>query len=315
MAPDPVLTLRDLAAWSRPGVSLAVIGSPIGHSISPAMHNAALAALARTAPEYAAWSYFRFEIPPADLPRALELFHARKFRGLNLTVPHKVLALDHVAAVDDAARPVGAVNTLLWAERGWLGHNTDGYGLATALRADLGCDLAGTHVILLGAGGAARSAAVECLNRRCASLSIANRTPAHLDALLALLAPLARGVPLRGFALATSKRSEDGPGMPPAGLPAGALVINATSAGLRADDPVPIDLQRLPRPASVCDMIYNPPQTPLLRAAALLGLPHANGLSMLVHQGAKALEHWSGVPAGSTAPVMAAAARAALSPA
>lgn len=305
MAPDPVLTLRDLAAWSRPGVSLAVIGSPIGHSISPVMHNAALAALARTAPEYAAWRYFRFEIPPADLPRALGLFHAKKFRGLNLTVPHKVLAFDHVTAVDDAARPVGAVNTLRWTERGWLGHNTDGYGLATALRADLGCDLAGTHVILLGAGGAARSAAVECLNRRCASLSIANRTPAHLDALLALLAPLARGVPLQGFAT----------GIPPAGLPAGALVINATSAGLRADDPVPIDLQRLPRPASVCDMIYNPPQTPLLRAAALLGLPHANGLSMLVHQGAKALELWSGVPAGSTAAVMSAAARAALAPA
>lgn len=290
-------------------MALAVIGQPIGHSISPAMHNAALAALARTSPEYAAWRYFRFEIPPADLPRALQLFHAKKFRGLNLTVPHKVLAFDHVAAVADAARPVGAVNTLLWTERGWLGHNTDGYGLATALRADLGCDLAGTHVILLGAGGAARGAAVECLQRRCASLSIANRTRENLAALLALLQPLANGLPLRGFSLAAPESGEAW-----ADLPAGALVINATSAGLRPDDPVPIDLQRLPRPASVSDMIYNPPQTPLLRAAALLGLPHANGLSMLVHQGAKALEIWSGVPAGSTAPAMAAAARAALAP-
>ncbi len=304
MSADAVLKLRDLESWSRPGVSLAVIGQPIGHSISPAMHNAALAALARTAPEYAQWQYFRFEIPPADLPRALALFHAKKFRGLNLTVPHKVLAFGHVAEVADAARPVGAVNTLLWTERGWLGHNTDGYGLATALRADLGCDLAGTPVILLGAGGAARGAAVECLQRRCASLGIANRTPEKLAALLALLAPLANGIPLRGFT----------PSAPPSDLPSGALVINATSAGLKPDDPVPIDLQRLPRPASVSDMIYNPPQTPLLRAAALLGLPHANGLSMLVHQGAKALEIWSGVPAGSTAPAMAAAARAALAP-
>ncbi len=301
-APDPVLTLRDLEAWSRPGVSLAVVGSPIGHSISPPMHNAALAALARTQPAFAAWQYFRFEIPPADLPRALALFHAKKFRGLNLTVPHKVLAFDQVAAVADTARAVGAVNTLLWTERGWLGHNTDGYGIATALRLDLGCDLAGTDVILLGAGGAARSAAVECLNRRCASLSLANRTRENLDALLTLLAPLARGIPLRGFA----------PSAPPADLPAGAVVINATSAGLRADDPLPIDLPRLPRPASVCDMIYNPPQTPLLRAAALLGVPHANGLSMLVHQGAKALEIWSEIPAGQTASIMATAARAAL---
>jgi shikimate dehydrogenase len=302
MAPDPIFTLRDLESWSRPGVSLAVIGQPIGHSISPPMHNAALAALARTHPEFGSWQYFRFEIPPADLPRALALFHAKKFRGLNLTVPHKVIAFDHVAAVSDAARPIGAVNTLLWTERGWFGNNTDGYGIATALRLDLGCDLAGTDVILLGAGGAARSAAVECLRQRCASLSIANRTRENLDALLTLLAPLAAGIPLRGFS----------PANPPADLPAGAVVINATSAGLHATDPLPIDLPRLPRPASVCDMIYNPPQTPLLRAAELLGLPHANGLSMLVHQGAKALEIWSDIPAGQTASTMATAARAAL---
>ncbi|RFC42261.1 MAG: shikimate dehydrogenase, partial [Verrucomicrobia bacterium] len=254
-ASDPVLTLRDLESWSRPGTSLAVLGQPIGHSISPAMHNAALADIARSNPLFADWRYFRFELPPADLPRALELFHAKKFRGLNLTVPHKVLAFDHVASVAEAARPVGAVNTLLWEARGWRGHNTDGCGLVGALRQDLGCDLAGQHVILLGAGGAARSAGVECLRRNCASLSIANRTRENLDALLAVLAPLAGGIPLRGFAPAT----------PPADLPAGAIVINATSAGLRAADPAPIELQRLPRPVSVFDMIYNPPQTPLLR--------------------------------------------------
>ncbi len=266
------------------------------------MHNAALAELGRSAPEFTRWEYFRFDIPPADLPRALELFHAKKFRGLNLTVPHKVLAFDRVAAVTPAARPIGAVNTLLWTDTGWLGHNTDGYGIAAALRQDLGCNLAGVHVILLGAGGAARSAAVECLQRGCASLSIGNRTRANLDALLAILTPLARGVPLRGFTAGT----------PPADLPPGAVVINATSAGLRADDPAPIDLQRLPRPASVSDMIYNPPQTLLLRTAAMLGLPHANGLSMLVHQGAKALEIWTGVPAGQTAPAMRVAAETAL---
>lgn len=302
MAPDSVFTLSDLESWSRPGVSLAVLGHPIGHSISPPMHNAALTELARSAPDFAHWEYFRFDIAPADLPRALELFHARKFLGLNLTVPHKVLAFDRIATVTEAARPIGAVNTLLWTERGWAGHNTDGYGFATALRQDLGHNLTGTPIILLGAGGAARSAAVECLQRRCASLSIGNRTRENLDALLAVLAPLARGVPLRGFAPAT----------PPADLPAGAVVVNATSAGLHADDPAPIDLQQLPRPASVTDMIYNPPQTPLLRAAAKLGLPHANGLSMLVHQGAKALEIWSGVPAGQTASIMQVAARAAL---
>jgi len=266
------------------------------------MHNAALAQLARRDPTFGDWKYFRFDVPPEELPRALELLHAKQFRGVNLTVPHKVIAFGLVAQIDAAARPVGAVNTLRWTEHHWRGFNTDGHGLASAVRETLARDLAGAHMIVLGAGGAARGAAVECLQQKCASLSIANRTRENLDALLAILAPLAGKIPLRGFS----------PAAPPKDLPAGALVINATSLGLRPDDPPPIELAALPRPAAVYDMIYNPPQTPLLRAAATLGLPHANGLSMLVHQGAKALEIWSGAPASETAPVMATAARAAL---
>lgn len=279
-----------------------MLGHPIKHSVSPAMHNAALAELAAGDARFAGWRYFKFEIRPDDLPHALGVLHAKKFRGVNLTVPHKIIAFDRVAAVDPAAQPVGAVNTLLWTERGWRGHNTDGYGLAAAVRETLGRDLAGADIVLLGAGGAARGAAVECLQRGCASLRIANRTRENLATLLAALAPVAGNIPVRGFA----------PSEPPRDLPADSLVINATSAGLRADDPVPIDLATLPRPAAVFDMIYNPPQTPLLRAAAALGVPQANGLAMLVHQGAKALEIWTGIPAAQTAPAMAAAAAAAL---
>ncbi len=266
------------------------------------MHNAALAELARADARFADWQYFRFEIHPDDLPRALNLLHAKKFRGVNLTVPHKIIAFDRVAEIDPAARPVGAVNTLRWTERGWHGFNTDGYGLASAVKETHGLALTGAHIILLGAGGAARGAAVECLQRHCASLWIANRTRETLDALLATIGPIASDVPVHGFS----------PVAPPSDLPAGAIVINATSAGLRPDDTAPIDLASLPRPAAVFDMIYNPPQTPFLRAAATLGLPGANGLSMLVHQGAKSLEHWSGIAATQTAPTMAAAARAAL---
>lgn len=298
----PVLTLADLETWSRPGTSLAVLGHPIKHSISPVMHNAALADLAATDPRFADWRYFRFEVHPDDLPRALGLLHAKKFRGLNLTVPHKIIAFDRIAEIDPAARPIGAVNTLRWSERGWQGFNTDGYGLAAGIRETLKLDLAGAHIILLGAGGAARGAAVECLQRGCASLWIANRTRETLDALLAILAPIAGNIPLHGFS----------PLAPPAAIPAGAIIVNATSAGLRADDPAPIDLAALPQPVAVYDMIYNPPQPPLLRAAVALGLPHANGLTMLIHQGAKALEIWTDAPAPRTAPVMAAAARAAM---
>ncbi|OAM89187.1 shikimate dehydrogenase [Termitidicoccus mucosus] len=286
---DTVFTLQDLRDWNRPGTSLAVLGHPIKHSLSPAMHNAALAEMARADSRFSDWRYHRFDIPPDDLPAALELLHRKKFLGVNLTVPHKILAFDLVAEVDPAARPIGAINTLHWTPAGWRGHNTDGYGLATAIRETLARELAGAPVILLGAGGAARGAAVECLQRRCASLWIANRTRANLDALLAALRPLAGAgtIPLHGF----------NPATPPDGIPAAALVINATSAGLRDSDPAPLDLARLAcRPAGVFDMIYNPPQTRLLAQAAALGLPAANGLAMLVHQGVRALEIWTGKP-------------------
>lgn len=297
-----VFSLADLETWSHAGTSLAVLGHPIKHSISPPMHNAALADLARADRRFADWKYVRFDVPPEELPRALELLHAKRFRGVNLTVPHKVIAFERVADIDAAARPVGAINTLRWKDSGWQGFNTDGYGLAAGIEETLGQNLQQAHVILIGAGGAARGAAVECLQRHCASLWVVNRTQANLQILFDALSPLARGIPFHGFT----------PTHPPHDLPLNAIVINATSAGLKESDPPPIDLAMLPRPAAVYDMIYNPPETRLLRQAAFLGVSHANGLSMLVHQGAKALEIWTGVPAARTAPTMASAAKQAL---
>lgn len=287
MDTHPTYTLADLASWSRPGITLAVLGYPIRHSISPAMHTAALARMAQENPVFADWRYVRFEVPPEDLPQALELLHAKHFRGINLTVPHKVLALtsDRVTSIDPSARPAGAINTLRWRTDGWEGFNTDGYGLREGLREDLSLELSGAHVVMLGAGGAARAAAVQCLQAGCASLNIANRTRANLDALLALLRPLAApGQMLSGFA----------PDAPPKNLPSDSVVVNATSAGLKNTDALPIDPTKIPRPRAVYDMIYNPAETRLLATARVLGLPAANGLSMLVHQGARALEHWSG---------------------
>ena len=280
---DSVRTLADLESFVPTGTALAVLGHPIKHSISPAMHHAALAEMARTDPRFADWSYGRFDVPPADLSEALRRLHALGFRGLNLTVPHKVLAFDAMTAVDPAAQPIGAVNTLRWTPAGWHGYNTDGHGLSSGIRETLGLELRGATVVLLGAGGAARGAAVECLQRGCASLWIANRSTDNLETLLTLLRPLANGIPLRGFA----------PGQVPADLPPGALVINATSAGLKAGDPPPVDLAALPNPIGVYDMVYNPPMTSLLNQAAERGIAWGNGLSMLIHQGARALEIWT----------------------
>lgn len=299
---ESIHSLADLSAWSFPGTALAVVGHPIAHSLSPVIHNAALAGLALTFPRFRDWRYFKFDIAPGDLPAALAEFHRLNFRGLNLTVPHKSLVVEHLAKSDSFVRAAGAANTLTYFADGWHGANTDGYGLTTALQQELVVGLAGAHVILLGAGGAARGAAVECLRARCASLWIGNRTAASLAALLTELQPLAGATEVQGFDLAN----------PPAGLPADAIVINATSLGLAPTDLAPLDLRKIPRPGRVLDMIYRPARTALLRQAAELGLPHANGLSMLVHQGARSLELWT----GATVPVavMQAAAQAALNP-
>lgn len=299
-AAEPIHTIADLVSWSFAGTALAVVGRPVAHSLSPVIHHAALAEMARTQPRFRDWRYFKFDIAPEELPRALTLFHERNFHGLNLTVPHKALAVAHLAAGDDFVRAAGAANTLIRAGAGWRGANTDGTGLSAALHEDLGLKLDGTNVILLGAGGAARAAAVECLRRHCASLWVGNRTAGSLASLLSDLRMLAGKTVLQGF----------DPAQPPAGLPAGALVLNATSLGLKTGDPAPVDLKKIPSPASVYDMIYRPPQTALLRQAAQLGLARANGLSMLVHQGARSLELWTGAKVPVS--VMHDAARAAL---
>lgn len=294
VATEHTYTLTDLEHWPVGvdqcpvnGTALAVIGHPIGHSLSPVMHNAALIELAKARPEFAQWRYFKFDIAPEELVRAITLFHRHKFRGLNLTVPHKALVVPHLVAKDSFVQDAGAANTLQFTEAGWRGFNTDGIGLSVALREDLGVNLTGTNVILLGAGGAARAAAIECLLRKCASLWIANRTSTTLNELI---------TSLRKSAAFNEESHLEGfdPKAPPTTLPSRAVVINATSLGLKADDDAPLDLAKIPTPAKVFDMIYRPPQTALLRQAALLTIPSANGLSMLIYQGAASLERWTG---------------------
>jgi shikimate dehydrogenase len=289
---DPIHTLADLDTWSFPGTALAVLGHPISHSVSPPMHNAALAEMARQDARFASWKYFRFDIKPEDLPVALDKFKTVKFRGLNLTIPHKVLAFDLVDSSLSNAAEIGAVNTLSLTDLGWDGDNTDGYGLKTGMLEDLGLSIEGRDIILLGAGGAARGAAVTCVLNKCRSLWIGNRNAKNLSDLMDEFQRgfLMSGVLLKGFDLSQPHLVS---------LPENALVINATSAGLKPSDALPLDLAAIARPCAVYDMIYNPSETPLLAQARALGIPAANGLGMLVHQGARALNIWS----GATVPV------------
>ena len=267
------------------------------------MHNAALAQLAASQSRFKDWCYYRFDIAPDEFAQALELFHRRNFLGLNLTIPHKVDAMNLVQGVSADAACMGAVNTLVWDEFGYDGFNTDGYGMARGLAADLDFSLKDASVILLGSGGAARAAAVQCVLAGCAQLYIGNRSPARLQGLIEVLKgmPESASVELHTFALNAL----------PQQLARSGVLINATALGLQAADPAPLDVAQLPAGWKVYDMIYNPPVTALLHQAEAHRLPCANGLSMLVHQGARALEIWSHMPVDVD--VMHAAARRALS--
>lgn len=279
-------TLDDLGKLQFPGTPLAVIGHPIQHSVSPAMHNAAIAKMREADSRFNDWAYYRFDIAPEDFAEAVPLFYKNNFLGLNLTIPHKVQAMDLIYGVSPDAERMGAVNTLVWGEHGYDGFNTDGYGLKNALQADLGVALKGATVILLGSGGAARAAAVQCMLDGCAKLYIGNRSVERLEQVMTVVKAMPGGERAEAFALAES----------PADLPEQGVLINATSLGLKAADPAPFDVSSLPQSWAVYDMIYNPDATQMLQEARAQSLRAANGLSMLVHQGVRSLEFWSHAP-------------------
>ena len=279
-------TLHDLRAWDAPGTWLAVLGSPVKHSLSPQMHNSALAEMAKKDSRFADWQYVKFDVEPEMLREAYRLLHAKGFKGVNLTVPHKIDVLQLIEEFEGEALRMGAVNTLIRAETNYRGANTDGYGSQQAVLEELDFDFAsGEPLHILGAGGAAQAIAVQFLMQGKGPLWIGNRSSDRLEKLLEHLGSIP-GVQdrLNGY-----RFSDENTHRPDHGL-----IINATSQGLDPSAPAPILLEHFdPKRTKVYDTIYNPSETALLRDAKTLGMPHANGLSMLVHQGAKSLEYWT----------------------
>jgi len=262
------------------------------------MQNAGLAALGLN------WRYLAFEVDADSLRAAIQGAKAMNFVGLNLTVPHKLLAVDMVDVLDESAKGWGAVNTIRFEgrdERGaWRplgefeavprgvrshGFNTDAEAIARTLREDLGLELGGTKILLLGAGGAGRTAALKLASECVSELCLVNRTRSKAEAVAKEIRERHPGVKLT------------------IGYPAGAvdLVLNATSLGLKPSDLSPLDGKHfaLRQAGAVYDMIYRPAETALLKAAKAAGCRTANGLGMLLYQGAKALELWT----GQTAPL------------
>ena len=238
------------------------------------MHNAAFATLRLN------WRYLAFEVDPKNLRTAIAGAQAMGFVGINLTVPHKLLAVDMVDVLDESAKKWGAVNTIKFQDDGSIGYNTDADAIVTALRDDLGLELRGAKVLLLGAGGAGRTAALKLASENVAELFLVNRTQSKAESIAAEIKKEFTSVRVTtGY----PKTNAD-------------LILNATSLGLKADDASPLDENQfsLNQTRAVYDMIYRPAETPLLAAAQAAGCRTANGLGMLLHQGAKAFEIWTG---------------------
>ena len=287
-----VYTFADLRNWREatagvaPPIRLAVFGDPVAHSRSPAMQNAALAACGIDA------QYARLHIHADELAEATRLLPGCGFLGANVTIPHKFAMLGLMDEVDSRARTIGTVNTVLVDDGKLKGFNTDGPGLVRAVRAEFGVDLRDMRVMLLGAGGGAgRAIAMQCGLEKCERLALVNRTFEKAKALADEMRPWFQGtkvpgpvarleaVPWDEAQLAFQLRHTD-------------LVINATSIGMKFSDPSPLPESILAPHLMIYDTIYTSARTSLLRAADEAGARGANGLSMLLHQGALSFEIW-----------------------
>src|SRR5713101_4164632 len=282
-----VYTLADLRNWPDvdPPIRLCVFGDPVEHSLSPRMQNVALRHCKID------MQYVRFQISPDELREAIDLIRKLEFVGVNLTIPHKIAALQLLDVADENVKRIGAVNVIK-VEAGKLhGFNTDGRGFARAIREVFSVDLRDLRVMILGAGGAARAIALQCAKENSERLVITNRSFEKAQKLAdelrdffagpKVLGPVARlqAISLEEGAIRFQIGHVD-------------LVVNATPIGLNRGDQSPIPSRLLAPHVMVYDTIYSAERTPLVSAAIEAGARAANGLSMLLHQGALAFEIW-----------------------
>jgi shikimate dehydrogenase len=248
-----------------------VIGTPIRHSLSPAIFQRAFAACGLD------WAYLAFEVPDGAAVAALGGMRALGIEGLSVTMPHKAAVLPALDEVDPVAEALGAVNCVVRRGEVLAGHNTDGAGLLDSLRLDEGVDVAGLRCAVLGAGGAGRAVAHALGRAGAAAVVVVNRTRERAVAAAGLAGPV-------------------GVVGPPEAVGDADLVVNATSVGMGDAGGLPLDAARLGPGQVVVDLVYHPLRTPLLDAAEAAGARAVGGLGMLVHQAGHAFALWTGEP-------------------
>ncbi len=257
---------------------LGIFGNPIKHTLSPVIHDTLSDALGLSE------RYIPFCVEEQELDSCVKQAYEQGILGLNITIPHKQAVMKSLVCVDDAAATIGAVNTLVRTEGGYKGYNTDMPGLARALESE-NIALAGSHVIILGAGGAARAVAYMCVSFGAEEVYIVNRTYVRA-------AEIAEDMNIvAGRTCVHACKAENYASIPRAGY----LMIQCTSVGLHEGDGLPFafsdDFYAMAN-AGV-DLIYNPAETPFLKKMKDLGVPTMNGLKMLLYQGVLAYELWN----------------------
>jgi shikimate dehydrogenase len=275
-----VYTVGDLRSWTRTiaPIQLAVLGAPVAHSASPPMHMAALKACGLP------HTYGRIHVPPEEITEAIHLLKQTGFLGVNLTIPHKTAVLPLLSSIDPKASELGAVNTVVLGPGTASGFNTDGAGLERSIVESFGVSLSDLSVLILGAGGGAgRAIALYCGLAGCPEITLVNRTIAKAEELARQL----RALPSPPRVHVCAPGSEE-----LSALTGDAqLILQCSSLGMHQDDPSPLDGSSIRKDHLVYDTIYSTP-TRLLSEASAKGARTANGLSMLLHQGALAFEIW-----------------------
>lgn len=257
-----------------------VVGRPLAHSLSPAMHNAAYEHLGLD------WAYLPFEVvDEVGLRRFVAAVRSLNFVGFNVTMPYKTEMLELCDEVATAARMAGAVNAVHCSEGKLVGYNTDGRGLLEALELEAGFVPADKHIVLIGAGGAAGGALVAFILARAARVTVVNRDPGRAEELVERMRPHLRGVDARAAALSSAEEA----------VREADLVVNATPVGMDDDGLSPVPISWI-RPAQVVyDMVYGTARpTALVSGSREVGAVAMDGLGMLVCQGATAIDIWSG---------------------
>jgi len=258
---------------------VACLGQPVAENPTGAMQEAAFHALGLN------WRYLTIEVPPAKLCDAIMGVRAFGMQGINLTIPHKVAVIEYLDEIAPDAAIIGAVNTVRRSDNRLIGENTDGKGFLRGVRADAGVDPKGKRVVILGAGGAARAIVTELALAGASDVLVLNRSASRgeqmvADVLSKTNAPIRFAQWLGTYAV---------PGDTD-------ILVNATSIGLYpdVDSMPPVTLDSAHPGMLVCDVVFNPPETLLIRAARRRGLAVLDGLAMLVYQGVIGFELWTG---------------------